>query len=191
MFRFGREGLDLHDCIKIMGNGHENYPIKKGEIAMYSYGEIDVRYLILKHCRKETGYESWSGGHFTEFRDVEEISKELIKNYIKKIRENEVRFECKSMVYFLIPPAFDTRGANLTTGTLEERKGLYNVFTELLYSECDKENIPVVSIYDEIIGDDRCTNPKFIESEGDIHLNVKFYTLIRDKIMSILCSKVW
>jgi len=89
MFRFGNEGLHLHDCIKIVGNGHEKYPVRKGDIVMYSYGEIDARYLILKHCNHDdTADHSWTGCHLKEYRDIHTLTDNLINNYMKQIKIN-------------------------------------------------------------------------------------------------------
>lgn len=188
MFRFGKEGLDLHECIKVMGNGHEQYPIRRGDIAMYSYGEIDVRYLILKHCKHDDTAASWSGDHFKEYRDVEMITNTLIANYIAKIKHNEERFGCTSFIYFIIPPALRTEGVNMYTGTLEERKELYALFTKKLYMACKENNIPVISIYDTIIGLDDLTKEEFLIAPGDIHIQHDYYYLVRDKIMEEICG---
>ena len=187
MFRFGKEGLDLHECIKVMGNGHEHYPIRRGDIVMYSYGEIDVRYLILKHCKQDdTANISWTGDHLHEYRDVNIIVDRLISNYIANIRQNEKTFGCTSFIYFIIPPALRTEGVNMYTGTLEERKELYNLFTKKLYVACKENNIPVISIYDTIIGEDGLTKEEFLIAPGDIHINHDYYYLVRDKIMEEL-----
>jgi hypothetical protein len=189
MFRFGNEGLNLLECIKVMGNGHENYPIKKGDIAMYSYGEIDVRYLILKHCNKDTSYENFSGNYLNEYRDLDTLTDKLICNYIKKIKENEVTYCCKSFIYNIIPPAEITSGANLFTGTLEERKKLYIYFTNKLYNYCKKENIEVINIYNEIIDVNGCTKKDYLQGNGngDIHLKLELYYLVRDKLLEKIC----
>ena len=189
MFRFGKEGLDLHECIKVMGNGHENYPIRRGDVAMYSYGEIDVRYLILKHCKQDdTANASWTGKHLKEYRDIEAITNILITNYIAKIKENEERFGCTSFINFIIPPALRTEGANMYTGTLEERKELYTFFTKKLYQACKENNIPVISIYDQMVGEDGLSKEEFLIASGDIHIKHDYYYLLRDKIMEQLCG---
>lgn len=189
MFRFGNEGLDLHECIKVMGNGHENFPIRRGDVVMYSYGEIDVRYLILKHAKNDdSAAVSWTGDHLKEYRDIESITEQLIANYIQKIKQNEERFGCTSYVYFIVPPALRTEGANMFTGTLEERKELYGYFTKKLYQACNENNIPVISIYDKIIGEDGLTKEEFLIAPGDIHICHDYYYLVRDKIMEELAK---
>ena len=189
MFRFGNEGLNLFECIKVMGNGHENFPIRKGDIAMYSYGEIDVRYLILKHSKKETGYQSNLGGCLSKYKDIDIISDKLINNYIKQIKKNEITYGCKSFVYDLIPPAHITSKTNLFTGTLEERKELYKYFREKLHKVCKNENIDIISIYNEIVDIDGFTKKKCLQGDGngDIHLKLEVYYLIRDKLLEKIC----
>jgi hypothetical protein len=156
---------------------------------MYSYGEIDVRYLILKHCKyDDTANVSWTGDHLREYRDVEMITDKLISNYISKIKQNEETYGCTSFIYFIIPPALRTEGANMYTGTLEERKELYTLFTKKLYNACKENNIPVISIYDMIIGEDGLTKEEFLTAPGDIHIHHDYYYLVRDKIMEEICG---
>jgi hypothetical protein len=189
MFRFGKEGLDLHECIRIMGNGHEQYPIREGDIAMYCYGEIDVRYLILKHCNREEISSSWSGNHYNECRELNDIIENLINNYIVRIKNNEQRYKCTSYVYFIVPPpTYITPGDNMYTGTLEERKLLYEYFTKYLYSACDMNSIPVISIYENIVDSDGFIKPEYQSKHGDFHIHTDYYYLIRDAIMRQLCG---
>ncbi len=188
MFRFGKEGLDLHECIKVMGNGHEKYPIREGEYVMYSYGEIDCRYLILKHCSYEQDEENLIGGHFKEIRTIETITKDLIQSYIEKIKENETKYKCKSMVYFIIPPTRTVRSDIKFTGEINERMAVYKYFTKEFYKAMMTAGIPVVSIYDKIIDKDGFFDSKYIE-EGDIHLKLEYYHYVRDAIMETI-SKI-
>jgi len=74
------------------------------------------------------------------------------------------------------------------TGTLEERKELYEYFTKKLYTACKENHIPVISIYDEIIGEDRLTKEEYRVAPGDIHIRNDYYYLIRDKIMEEICG---
>jgi hypothetical protein len=189
MFRFGKEGLDLHECIRIMGNGHEQYPIREGDIAMYSYGEIDVRYLILKHCNREEVHSSWSGDHYNECRELNVIVENLITNYIEKIKLNEQRYKCTSFVYFIVPPPkYITPGDNMYTGTVGERKLLYDYFTKCLYDACHMNGIPIISIYESIVDNDGFLKPEYQPTYGDFHIHNDHYYLIRDAIMKKLCD---
>ena len=186
----GNEGLDVHEAIRVMGNGHEKYPVRKGDVVMYSYGEIDARYLILKHCTTNEGIcESLTGNYYKEYREIDDMMNTLITKYIKQIKWNEEKFGCSSFVYFIVPPSHKIEGlnGNVYTGTLDERKQLYSNFTEKLYSMCKENKIPVISIYDAIINTDGTVKEEYLVKEGDIHINNEYYYLIRDKIMEELC----
>lgn len=178
MNRFGNEGLDLFDAIKQCGNGHEKYPVRPGDYVMYSYGEIDVRYLLLRNPTAKL--DSWTGNKRIENMD------NLIDKYISRIKENEIKYKCKSIVYNIIPPAKITNGANLTSGTLSERIKLYKLFTEELYTKCRDNDILVLDITDKLIGDDSCTHPVLLQKRGDIHLKTDYYHWIRDALLSLL-----
>lgn len=190
MHRFGNEGLDLYEFIKVMGNGHEKYPIKENEIVMYSYGEIDARYLIIRQQNKEkyTAPDNlWIGQNYDKkSRTIEEIINTLIENYIKQIKINEEKFKCKSMVYFIVPRAKNIQYPNLYTGSDQERQNVYNIFTEKLDNACKFEKIPIISIYDEIVDSDGSIKNEYLKYIGDIHIDNKFYYLVRDKIMEAL-----
>lgn len=188
MFRFGKEGLNLHECIRVMGNGHEQYPIREGDIAMYSYGEIDVRYLILKHCNREEVNSSWSGNHYNECRELNDIIENLINNYITQIKKNEERYKCRSYVYFIVPPTYKTNEETMYTGTLEERKLLYDYFTKRLYNVCLMNDIPVISIYNQIVDENGLLKHEYQAKEGDCHIHNNYYNLIRDAVMNQLCG---
>lgn len=190
MFRFGKEGLDLHECIRVMGNGHEHYPIREGDIAMYSYGEIDIRYLLLKNCNREEIHSILSSNQYNESRELNLMIDNIISSYIKQIKYNEERFKCKSYVYFIVPPVQDIDDMSICTGTLEERKLLYSYVTEKLYTECQLNDIPIISIYDTIIGDDGLCKLEYLVKKGDLHINNDYYYLIRDALMNQLCNSI-
>jgi hypothetical protein len=188
MNRFAKEGLDLHECIRVMGNGHEKYPIRENDIAMYSYGEVDVRYLILKHSNMETVRNSWQIDNTTTCTELKEMVHSLITNYVQKIKENEMRFKCKSFVYFLIPP-FDNP-SDVTTGTLNDRKKLYDYVTKNLYKLCEENNIGIISLYNHIADSNGFCKTEYLRDPRDIHIHNDFYYLVRDAIMNKLTNSV-
>ena len=186
LYRFSREGLNLHECIKVLGNGHEKYPIREGDYAMYSYGEIDLRYLILKHLKKSEAC-TFSGNTTFEDNSLENMTKNLINGYITQIKLNEKIYKCKSIIFFPMPPIETPSGANLYTGSLEERIQVYDYFTTLLYQKCKENDIKIVNFYDDIIDKTTgVTKQKFLKGEGDVHLDHKYYYLIRDALMNII-----
>jgi hypothetical protein len=123
MNRFGLEGLNLHECIKVMGNGHENFPIRENDWAMYYYGEIDVRYLILRQVEGLENLETNYPGETEEMwmkkikhkRPLSDVIDTLIYNYIDQIKKNEQTFKCKSLISYLAPPARNIQPPNLYT----------------------------------------------------------------------------
>lgn len=192
MHRLGMEGLDLHECIIKVGNGHEKYPIKPGEWAMYCYGEIDARYLILKQTEQLDNLETNRQGdpdkiwieNVEKKAHVDDVINTLVNNFITQVKSNEVKFGCKSLVASITPPAKNTQIPNLYTGTLQQRIDVYEKFTKLLYERCQSVGIKVVNIYDKIVGEDKTTKEEFlIKKDGEIHIDNDYYHIIRDEII--------
>ena len=169
MFRFAREGLDLDAAVQACGNGHELFPVIPGSFVMYSVGEIDVRYLLL--------------------RENSAPFEQIIDQYMARIKENEVKFQCRSIVYFIIPPAKITAGVNLFTGSLSERKVLYQKFVNYLAEACQTNHIPICSIYDKIIDHETETTQEIYLQPNDIHLTRECYPLVRDELVRILLDQ--
>lgn len=192
MHRFGVEGLHLHECVAKIGNGHEKYPIKPNDWAMYFYGEIDARYLILKQVDYLGVLETNRPGEpdknwidkIDKKKSVDDVIDILVNNFVKQIKINEENFGCKSLISSLTPPAKNPQVPNLYTGSLEQRIEVYDKFTKVLYDKCISEDIKVVNIYDKIIGEDKTIREEFlIKKEGEIHIDNEYYYIIRDEIM--------
>lgn len=191
MNRFGKEGLDLHECVKKLGNGHEKYPIRPNDWALYFYGEIDIRYLILNQVKGldpiETNYPDGLLKHWIKRillkRSLDAVLNKLIENYLKRIKWNETAFHCKSIVFAPLPPVKNTEPSVKYTGSLNQRIDLHELFTNKLFQSCQLHGIAFISINDQIIGDDKTINPAFLKKQGDIHLDDSLYSIIRDEIM--------
>lgn len=181
MNRFANEGLNLHECIKVVGNGHQDYPVRPGDYVMYSYGEIDVRYLLLRNSEI---VDNWSGNNPSRISQMDK----LIDKFIVRVLENEKKFKCRgSILYGILPPAQVTLGENKFSGTLPQRLEVYFKFTKLLYSKCLENNIKILDISNEIIDPlTKTINPKFLKAYGDIHIHNDYYYLIRDALMNLL-----
>jgi hypothetical protein len=192
MHRLGVEGLHLHECVAKVGNGHEKYPIKPNDWAMYFYGEIDARYLILKQVDHLGVLETNRPGDpdknwidkVDKKNNVEDVINTLVNNFVKQVKINEENFGCKSLISSLTPPAKNPQVPNLYTGSLEQRLEVYEKFTKVLYEKCESEGIKVVNIYDKVVGEDKTIREEFlIKKDGEIHIDNEYYYIIRDEIM--------
>lgn len=178
MYRFGQEGLDLNCAIQVLGNGHELYPVRENDWVMYSYGEIDARFSLFNFLNKE---------QFSNINLDSELVK-LVQNYINQVKINESNFLCKSIIYFILPPVEITRSDIPFHGSINERLKLYNLLTKKLYNLCEIEGIPIVNLYNNLTNPDGTLKLNFTSNGNDIHLDNKFYYLIRNALMKIIIS---
>lgn len=134
MYRFGMEGLDIKNAPTLLGNGHQNYVPMEGDIVIYSYGYLDIQKNILKQ-RDENK------------RTIEEMIKELIENYIQKIKENEAKFKIKSIVYGIFPPAWKEETHKKYYGSVTEKIQITKLFNDELRNSLQDSNIGFFDIY--------------------------------------------
>lgn len=168
MFRFGNEGLDLHQAIKLVGNGHEKFPIKEGEYAMYFYGEIDTRWHILRQRDKGEKLQS--------------IIQDLVNKYIIKILENEIKFKCKSIAYCILPP-LKKENIPETYGTQDERLIVSKLINDELKNKCKENNIYFVDIRQYITDEDGFFKNEF--SDNVCHLATNHCTILENELLKL------
>lgn len=158
-----KNGLDLHSAIQTINNGHEQYPIRPGDWALYFYGEVDIREGLIQ----------------------EETIPVVIDRYIRMIKQNEEKYRCKSAIYG-IHPVIQGNNTELNMTRKKLRESLCNS----LYTRCRQEGIQIVDISPEICSDDGYLNISCLKNPGEIHIKFDLYHILRDKIMCMLTGQL-
>lgn len=170
MYRIGNEGLDLNSAVKMLGNGHELHDVKPGEVVLYSYGEIDVRYHIMRNIN--------------EGQDYKLVINELVRKYIQVILNNQDAFKCKSFVYLVLPPSQRVDGDEkmVRNTTIENRVMLTDEMNKQLIELCNKYKIPTIDLRHYVTNENGTMNLDYCDAS--CHIKTDYYHWIRDAIMN-------
>jgi hypothetical protein len=132
----------------------------------FCLGEIDCRCHIHKHISETTDYRI--------------IVKELVKNYMLAIHENEKLYNnIKIYVYSVTPPAHKSPSYENPQypflGSDEERREYTQYFNHCLEKICKKYNYIFLNVADKYADNDGFLNPKY--SDGVVHINDPVFIL--------------
>lgn len=162
----GRDKLKILD-IKERG-------VIEGQVAVFTYGEVDVRLLIGKQ-RDESN------------RNLHEIIDPLVENYIDTVLLNRGLFDnVLCVVYSVVPPTYFAHESKqpLFYGTLEDRVVITKEMNQKLAELCAKNGIAFLDVYDDYSNPDGTLN--FLLSDGGVHINPRHSKQISVKLNQIL-----
>jgi len=139
---------------------------KNKDFIILSFGEIDIRVHLMNKCLNNT---------------QESVVNNCVNNYIKTI--NEIHSAGYKLI-ILAPIAstpYDVKIDNYTpVGTCFQRNKLTIAFINKLREKTKLLDLPVISIFEEMIDENYQTVEEFLMDE--IHLSSKYLGLYTDKI---------
>lgn len=162
MHRVGRDGLNGLDVRK--------YGVNDGDIAVFVFGEIDVRIHVGKQ-------------RYEEGRDVEEILETLCTSYLSTIEANVRQFEKLHVIVCLVVPPSD-QGENPEYpfyGMLSERVELTRRLNERLGVLSRQKNFHVLDVYSPYCREDGSLDHHF--SDGIVHIHKDCKTINQALLM--------
>lgn len=165
MFRVARDGLKAVN-LKSMN-------VQDGEIAVFVFGEIDVRC----HIEKQSAVQGMK---------TEEIIDSLVAQYIQTIIENRKQFEnLLCVVCSVVPPTDNSFNPKYPFyGSLKTRIAITKQLNHKLHEVCASNNIHVLDLYA-----DHCTEQgdlSFAYSQGDVHISPQHNNHIKQKLIQLL-----
>lgn len=168
MHRIGRDGISFLNL--------KNLGIQENQIAIFSFGEIDVRCHIGKQC-----------DHYN--RSLDEIIETLVQNYIQTVLLNrQLYHNLTCIIYSVTPPTGpDSQTFNYLYphyGSLEDRINISKKLNTRLSSACKDTGVPFLNVYDDYALDDGSLNPAL--SDGNVHINDSLNIPIVQKLAQIL-----
>lgn len=180
MYKFVNTALNLYDVGALLGNGHEKYPIQKGDFVMFSYGYNDFQRRILEH-------NEISDDIITDAAYMN-ISK-LLDAYIDKVKLCKEEYGIIPVINCLYPNPRDYAIDVNTVNTPEIRRFLSQYANKYLAHKCRQNSIIFFDIYDKI-----CDANGFIKAEyttDGIHLNYNDFNLrvMIDDLLLEKCQK--
>jgi lysophospholipase L1-like esterase len=169
--------LNLYDVGAMLGNGHEKYPIQKGDFVMFSYGYNDFQRRILEH--NEISDDIITDAAYTNISN-------LLDAYIDKIKCYKKDYGIFPVINCIYPNPRDyARGVN-TVNIPVVRSILIQFANEYLANKCHQNSIIFFDIYDLIVDGEGFIKAEYT-SDG-IHLNYNDFNL-RDMIDNLLVEK--
>lgn len=172
MHRVGRDGLGGLDI--------RNYGVKEGEIAIFSYGEIDTRAHIIKQ-RDLYG------------RELTEIVDTLTNLYCDTIVANKKLFKnIICIVSSVIPPVrghYRDDSEQVIYGSLTDRTLVNGLLNKRLKEMCEKKNIGFALLYESFYNADGSLNECM--TRDFLHVAGKYTYLVKNALLDYLKSKYY
>ena len=169
MYKVGRDGLNYINF--------NNYNIKDGDTIIYQFGEIDCRCHIGKQIKLN--------------RQLTEIIKELVLNYIKSIISNKSNRNLKIIICCVPPPInqekYEKIHGKIThefpfIGSNPERILYTKEINKELENQCKSYNLYFLNYYSDY--EDQDGNLKYELSDTIVHINNN------EKILEKLCKLI-
>lgn len=161
MHRLGRDNISILDFRK--------YDIQNGDIIVFAFGEIDVRYNIGKQRDHKK-------------RELEEIIDTLVDNYFKTILMNFNMFtDLHCIIFNVLPPS---NKAYKPYGTLLDRIIITKKLNIRLRDECSKYNFQFLDVTDYFSTNYGDLNPAL--SDGSVHINPNKNALVKIELLKLI-----
>lgn len=157
-FNLGQYNSTTNGTEKIEYLLENNSIIQNKANILFSFGEIDCRFHVCKQAAA-------SG------KDINEIVDKIIVNYIRFVEKIQAK-GFRPLIWGPVAPTWDDMYQNSlypVFGNFAQRKAAGRRFTDRLSHECFLRNIPFISIFDELLGDDGVTCSAFYADS--IHLS--------------------
>ena len=173
MYSFIKSNLNLYDVGKLLGNGHEQYPIKENDFVLFSYGYNDFQRRIIENSTTDTIYKNID---------------QLLNQYLETIINSKEQYKIIPIINCIYPnPHHFAENVN-TVNSDEFRYEITKYVNMYLKQKCDENNVLFFDIYD-LIKDEK----GFIKLEytkDGIHLNYDNNELriMIDNILINLCK---
>jgi len=165
MFRVGRDGM--------AGLAIKKYGVKAGDVAVFFFGEIDVRCHIGKQ-RDE------------QHRNLNVIIEELVRKYIQTLVAN--RQEClniKVVVVSVAPPSQHQSNPQYPWhGSLEDRVAITKLLNRTLELYALQNNLLFLDIYSQFSMEDGSLNMAL--SDGIVHIHPRHNAIIKEKLIELI-----
>ncbi|MBS1986342.1 SGNH/GDSL hydrolase family protein [Candidatus Dependentiae bacterium] len=159
--------------VKLGRNSLPQYGVAEGEIAVFVFGEIDVRCHIGNQCDKRGV-------------DVDVIIEELVIKYTDMILRNRALYQqCTCIVMEVMPPTDQAFNAQYPRcGSLEERVAITRQLNACLKSVCAQRAIPFFEVHNLLANSNGVLIAEL--SDGNVHVNMAHNYLVKQKLVAFL-----
>lgn len=174
MFKFIESDLNLYDIGKLLGNGHEKYPIKQNDIVLFCYGYNDFQRRIIEKSSTE---------------NINNDIKIILQKYIETINKMKNKYNIIPIINCIYPNHLSYAKNINSINTPEFRKNINEYGNNYLRKLCIQNNIEFFDIYDFISDENG-----FIKNEytfDGIHLdyNNEYLRNVIDNMLIDKCIK--
>ena len=149
-----------------------HYGVRENDIAVFVFGEVDVRYNIGRQRDHD-------------HRDLNEILDSLVVNYIRVVSNNKKHY---NIVYCIVmevmPPSAYYYAQAPFYGTIEDRVYITHELNKKLRHACEANNILFLPLHDIYANADGSFNLAL--SDGGVHINLKHNFHLRRRLVEML-----
>ncbi len=149
------------------------YGVAEGEIAVFVFGEIDVRCHI-GNQRDKRGVS------------VDEVIEDLVTGYTNMIVRNRALYQqCICIVMEVMPPTDQAFNAQYPRcGSLEERVAITRQLNACLKAVCAQRAIPFFEVHDLLADTNGVLRAEL--SDGNVHVSMAHNYLVKQKFVTFL-----
>jgi hypothetical protein len=171
MYRLANESIDLYTMPIMLGNGHEKFVPKAGDIVIFCYGYND--------CNKNIYLQNKKG------REVEEIMNTLVQNYIKELVNLQRKYNIIAIPYPVSPTTKMKK--DTIFGTIEQRIEWTELCNNLL-DKYSRENGLFFQrdLFDYIQGEDGCISSEY--TTDGVHIDLSHVEHLENRILGFIIN---
>lgn len=164
MHRVGDSGLNFLDLC--------SFHVKQNDIAVFVFGEIDVRCHI---CKQRDAQQ----------KTIDEILEGLVSKYIQTIIGNKNRVgSLQCVVMSVIPPVEYLNPSFPSYGSLEDRIYCTISLNEKLSQECKNNGLKFLNVFNDFATPKGDLNKSL--SDGTVHIAMYNNGVVKDKLLQLI-----
>lgn len=165
MYRIGRDGIS--------GLNMRDLGVRDGDVAVFIFGEVDVRYHIGRQRDQR-------------HRELTEVTDSLVATYFRTIKQNRENYKnVTCVVVSVVPPCNNGFSYEYPLhGSVEDRVSVTKALNNSMKNCCQENDIYFLDIYPLFALADGSLDMSL--SDGIVHVNPEYNYWIKEKLVELI-----
>ena len=169
IYDFANSNINLYQLGNILGNGHEQYNIKKNDYVLFYYGYNDVQKHFHIHFR----------------HNVETESEKLVDRYIDKVLYHQNTYKIIPIITCIYPVPINMKNLDYR-GSDADRIQYTSIMNRLLEQKCKEKGILFLNVYHDISKNNKIDAKLTVDGIHLDYCNRNLRNLIERKIYELI-----